>query len=100
MPYGFETLAIHAGQEPDPRTGAVIPPIMRRILETAERTGTLEKTMADLAEYCETQVARKLKLITTLIEPIMIVLIAMSVGGMMLAIIAPIYNIISQVSRR
>ncbi|MFC7544817.1 cystathionine gamma-synthase [Plantactinospora sp. GCM10030261] len=27
MNYGFETLAIHAGQEPDPRTGAVIPPI-------------------------------------------------------------------------
>jgi cystathionine gamma-synthase len=25
--HGFETLAIHAGQEPDPRTGAVIPPI-------------------------------------------------------------------------
>jgi cystathionine gamma-synthase len=29
MPYGFETLAIHAGQEPDPRTGAVIPPIFQ-----------------------------------------------------------------------
>jgi cystathionine gamma-synthase len=27
MTYGFETLAIHAGQEPDPRTGAVVPPI-------------------------------------------------------------------------
>ncbi|WP_285685401.1 cystathionine gamma-synthase [Actinoplanes sp. NBRC 103695] len=25
--YGFDTLAIHAGQEPDPRTGAVVPPI-------------------------------------------------------------------------
>ena len=24
---GFETLAIHAGQEPDPQTGAVVPPI-------------------------------------------------------------------------
>ena len=24
---GFETLAIHAGQEPDPATGAVVPPI-------------------------------------------------------------------------
>jgi cystathionine gamma-synthase len=24
---GFETLAIHAGQEPDPETGAVVPPI-------------------------------------------------------------------------
>lgn len=29
MPYGFETLAIHAGQDPDPRTGAVIPPIFQ-----------------------------------------------------------------------
>src|SRR6478672_11986829 len=29
MPYGFETLAIHAGQEPDERTGAVIPPIFQ-----------------------------------------------------------------------
>jgi len=27
MPDGFETLAIHAGQEPDPVTGAVVPPI-------------------------------------------------------------------------
>jgi cystathionine gamma-synthase len=27
MSYGFETLAIHSGQEPDPRTGAVVTPI-------------------------------------------------------------------------
>src|SRR2546429_5216114 len=27
MTHGFETLAIHAGQDPDPRTGAVVPPI-------------------------------------------------------------------------
>ncbi|HEX2354908.1 MAG TPA: cystathionine gamma-synthase [Micromonosporaceae bacterium] len=29
MNYGFETLAIHAGQQPDPRTGAVVPPIFQ-----------------------------------------------------------------------
>src|SRR5690348_14355679 len=27
MNFGFDTLAIHAGQDPDPRTGAVVPPI-------------------------------------------------------------------------
>ncbi|MEU4833251.1 cystathionine gamma-synthase [Streptosporangium sp. NPDC023615] len=27
MNHGFETLAIHAGQDPDPHTGAVVPPI-------------------------------------------------------------------------
>lgn len=78
----------------------VIPPIMVRILDTAERTGTLEKTMQEMSDYCETQVSRMLKTITTLIEPVLIVLIAVLVGGMMLAIIAPIYNIIGQVNRR
>src|SRR6478672_11162472 len=29
MTYGFDTLAIHAGQEPEPRTGAVVPPIFQ-----------------------------------------------------------------------
>ncbi|GAA1507555.1 cystathionine gamma-synthase [Dactylosporangium maewongense] len=29
MTHGFETLAIHAGQEPDPATGAVVPPIFQ-----------------------------------------------------------------------
>jgi cystathionine gamma-synthase len=29
MTYGFETLAIHAGQDPEPRTGAVVPPIFQ-----------------------------------------------------------------------
>src|SRR5215472_2188203 len=29
MTYGFETLAIHAGQDPEPRTGSVVPPIFQ-----------------------------------------------------------------------
>jgi cystathionine gamma-synthase len=29
MTYGFETVAIHAGQEPEPRTGSVVPPIFQ-----------------------------------------------------------------------
>jgi cystathionine gamma-lyase len=27
QPHGFGTLAVHAGQEPDPRTGAIMPPV-------------------------------------------------------------------------
>ncbi len=29
MTFGFDTMAIHAGQEPDPRTGSVVPPIFQ-----------------------------------------------------------------------
>ncbi|HSE61382.1 MAG TPA: type II secretion system F family protein [Candidatus Saccharimonadales bacterium] len=78
----------------------IAPSIMVHILQTAEHSGTLEKTMQELSEYFETQVARRLKAITTLIEPVLIVVIGVLVGGMMMAVIAPIYNIISQIGSR
>lgn len=78
----------------------IIPPILLHVMQTAERSGTLEKSLQELADYCETQVTRTLKNITALIEPILIVVIGLLVGGMMLAIIAPIYSIIGQIGRR
>ncbi|HEU5161410.1 MAG TPA: cystathionine gamma-synthase [Streptosporangiaceae bacterium] len=36
---GFDTLAIHAGQEPDPRTGAVVPPIYQVSTYKQDRIG-------------------------------------------------------------
>lgn len=79
---------------------SLVPPLMIRIVETAEHSGTLEKTMQELSEYFQNQVSAKLKTISTLIEPIMIVVIGLLVGGMMLAIIAPIYSLISQINTR
>jgi cystathionine gamma-synthase len=38
--YGFETLAIHAGQEPDPRTGAVVPPIYQTSTYAQDAVGS------------------------------------------------------------
>ena len=38
---GFETLAIHAGQEPDPATGAVVPPIYQVSTYTQDGVGGL-----------------------------------------------------------
>ncbi len=37
--HGFETLAIHAGQEPDPYTGAVVPPIYATSTYAQDRVG-------------------------------------------------------------
>ena len=38
---GFETLAIHAGQEPDPLTGAVVPPIYQTSTYAQDGVGGL-----------------------------------------------------------
>src|SRR5256714_823227 len=37
--HGFDTLAIHAGQEPEPRTGAVVPPIYQTSTYAQDRVG-------------------------------------------------------------
>ncbi|MBB4766372.1 cystathionine gamma-synthase [Amorphoplanes digitatis] len=38
--YGFDTLAIHAGQDPDPRTGAVVPPIYQTSTYAQDAVGS------------------------------------------------------------
>lgn len=81
-------------------SGHVFPNIMIKITEAGEKTGMLEKAMEDTSEYLEYQVTKTLKTVTTMIEPIMLVFVGIAVGGMMLSIIAPIYNIISQIGGR
>jgi len=80
------------------RTGkGYIPTIMIKLVEAGEKTGTLDKSLQDISEYFDYEVTNTLKTLTTLIEPIMLVLVGVIVGGMMLAIIAPIYGLISQI---
>lgn len=77
-----------------------IPTIVIKLIEAGEKTGTLEKSMQDIADYFDYKVAFTLKTLTAMMEPIMLVLVGIAVGGMMLAIIAPIYGLISQVGAR
>lgn len=77
----------------------VFPQIMIVITEAGEKSGSLDKSMQDLSDYFSYQVDTSLKRVLTLVEPIMLVVIGLLVGSMMLAIIAPIYNLIGNVGR-
>jgi cystathionine gamma-synthase len=53
-PDGFETLAIHAGQEPDPATGAVVPPIYQVSTYKQDGVGGLRgKELGEAARWIE-----------------------------------------------
>lgn len=73
------------------------PTMMIKLIETGEKTGTLDKSLQDISEYFDYQVSTQLKTLTALLEPIMLVVVGIVVGGMMVSIIAPIYSLISQV---
>jgi type IV pilus assembly protein PilC len=74
-----------------------IPTIMIKLMEAGEKTGSLDKSMEDISEYFDYQVTNTLKTAVALLEPIMLVVVGIAVGGMMIAIIAPMYGLISQV---
>jgi type II secretory pathway component PulF len=77
-----------------------IPSIMIKLMEAGEKTGSLDKSMQDISEYFDYQVTNTLKTLTALLEPILLVVVGFAVGGMMLAIISPIYGLIGSVGNR
>lgn len=78
----------------------VMPAMMIKLIEVGEKSGTLADSLQDISKQMDYQVSKSLKSVTALLEPIMLVGVGIGVGGMMMAIIAPIYGLISQVGAR
>lgn len=78
----------------------VMPPMMIKIIEAGERSGSLDKSLQEISDYLDYQVTNTLKTVTALVEPLLLVLIGGLVGGMMMAIIAPIYSVIGNLGGR
>lgn len=70
------------------------------VIKAGEKSGTLEQSFKKLADTYELQVSNTLKNITTMLEPVMLILIGFLVGGIMLSIIAPIYQLIGNIKAR
>lgn len=76
------------------RESRVFPPLMLQMVSAGEKTGTLDAILADLATFYEEEVEEELKNLTQIIEPVLMLLVGLSVGVMILSIIAPIYSVI------
>lgn len=75
----------------------VFPGMTIKLIEVGEKSGTLAASLQDISKNLDYQVSKSLKAATTLLEPIMLVFVGLGIGGMMMAIIAPIYGLIGQV---
>ncbi len=78
----------------------IIPNFMIHIIQAGEKSGTLEGSMQSLSDQFEDRVTRRLKTLVVLIEPILLLVVGLIVGALMLAIIAPIYNLIGQINQK
>lgn len=69
------------------------PILVGEMILVGEETGQIAGMLGELATFYETEVERKTKDLSTIIEPLLMVVIGGGVGFFALALIAPIYSI-------
>lgn len=76
----------------------VFPPMVTRMIEVGEKTGALENMLHKVAEYYEDQVDTAVAGLTSLIEPLLIVGLGVSIGTIVIAMFMPLIKMIEAVS--
>jgi type IV pilus assembly protein PilC len=76
----------------------LFPPMVTRMISIGEKTGALETLLEKIADFYDQQVKTTVDSLTSLIEPLMIGFMGFLVGGMVLAIFQPIFEMINNLS--
>ncbi|WP_404453867.1 type II secretion system F family protein [Oceanobacillus kapialis] len=70
----------------------VIPPLIIQMMQIGEKTGTLDQMLAKAASFYEEEVEQLSNRIKTLIEPLMIIILTVIVGGIISAVVIPMFS--------
>ncbi len=71
----------------------VFPSTVTQTIKAGEKSGSLEEVLAEMAEFYEREVDYNLKKLTSLLEPLLMLVIGVAVGGMVVIMITPIYSL-------
>jgi len=72
----------------------VFPQVMVQTIRAGEESGSLEIVLEELAEFYEREVDYSLKRLTSIIEPVLMLVIGVGVGAMVVMMVIPIYSIV------
>ena len=75
----------------------VFPPMVVQMINVGEQTGGLDEMLSKIADFYDDEVESSVAALTSVIEPIMIVFLGAIVGGMVVAMYLPIFDIIQTV---
>ena len=78
--------------------GKIFPPLLTDMLAIGEETGDMAGSLSHIARRYESDLDRNLKLFTTLLEPILIVLMAILVGFIAISILLAVFDLTSGLS--
>lgn len=76
---------------------AVFPPMVVQMIAVGEDSGSMEQMLGKIAEFYDEEVQSTTESLTSLIEPLMIAVIGIVIGGMIVALYMPIFTIFDQI---
>jgi type IV pilus assembly protein PilC len=83
--------------QPLKETG-VFPPMVVQMIGVGEQTGALDAMLSKIADFYEEEVDQAVANLLTLMEPVMILFLGVSVGGIIIAMYLPLFDLISKLS--
>jgi len=75
------------------RKSSVFPPVVVNMMAIGEETGRLDDVLMKVARSYDTEVDRAMKTLTSLMEPIIILVMGMIVGFIVISMLLPIFSI-------
>lgn len=76
---------------------AIFPPMVVQMMAVGEDTGALDTMLGKVADFYDQEVESTTEQLTSLIEPLMIVVLGSLIGGMIIALYMPIFSIFNLV---
>jgi type IV pilus assembly protein PilC len=75
------------------RNVAVFPPMVAQMIAVGEETGNLDTMLSKVADFYEDEVAAAIKALTSILEPVMIILVGGIVGFIVIAMYMPMFKV-------
>jgi len=75
----------------------VFPPMVVQMINVGEKTGNLDTMLAKIADFYEEEVDSAVETLTAMIEPLMTIIMGIVVGGLLVAMYLPMFDIIGKI---
>jgi type IV pilus assembly protein PilC len=75
----------------------VFPPMVSQMVKIGEETGELDAMLGKIADFYEEEVDASISALTSIIEPVMIIIIGAMVGVIIISMYLPMFKLISLV---
>lgn len=72
----------------------IFPSMVTEMILVGERTGEVDHMLSELAEYYGNEVDKTMKNFSTIIEPVLILIMGVAVAGLAVAVVMPMFNLV------